>query len=217
MAAEMAPEAEASRRLPSDLAPVPQSSTRILPEGVVSSTHDVLPPKWVVPGPGAAMDPRVPQKRASILAIVGSQLSYRHPRFARVGSRKIARAIRNLDGCSHAVGPAIQEVPDNPADGHESLQVRRLAKIERRAQLAHAGPILRRIGRRDDNHGNVAATAALSNVRQDLVARASGQVQIDQEKIGTAYRRVLIHSCDLVQHLFAVVRHRQMIGEFVTP
>src|ERR1700722_20004541 len=66
MAAETAPEAEASRRLPSDLAPVPQSSTRIPPEGVVSSTQDVLPPKWLVPGPGAAMEPRVPQKRTSI-------------------------------------------------------------------------------------------------------------------------------------------------------
>jgi hypothetical protein len=30
---------------------------------VVSSTHEVLPPKWIVLGPGVAIDPRVPQKR----------------------------------------------------------------------------------------------------------------------------------------------------------
>ncbi len=44
MVAETGP-ALANNRLPNGLAPVPQSSTRIPPEGVVSSTHDVLPPK----------------------------------------------------------------------------------------------------------------------------------------------------------------------------
>ena len=39
------PEAEASKRFPSGRAPVPQSSTKMPPEGVVSSTQDVLPPK----------------------------------------------------------------------------------------------------------------------------------------------------------------------------
>src|SRR6202034_1924879 len=68
MVAATGPEADASRRLPSDLAPVPQSSTKTPPEGVVNSTQDVLPPKWLVRGPGDEIDPRVPQKRASILA-----------------------------------------------------------------------------------------------------------------------------------------------------
>ena len=63
---------QASRRLPSERAPVPQSSTNTPPAGVVSSTQDVLPPKWVVPGPGAAMDPRVPQKRACIVIILST-------------------------------------------------------------------------------------------------------------------------------------------------
>ena len=44
-------------------APVPQSKIRRSPLAVVSSTQEVLPPKWFVPGPGVAIDPRVPQKR----------------------------------------------------------------------------------------------------------------------------------------------------------
>src|SRR5205823_7564928 len=43
--------------------PVPQSKIRRSPLAVVSSTQEVLPPKWFVPGPGVAIDPRVPQKR----------------------------------------------------------------------------------------------------------------------------------------------------------
>src|SRR5207344_2373930 len=44
-------------------APVPQSKISRSPLAVVSSTHEVLPPKWFVPGPGVAIDPLVPQKR----------------------------------------------------------------------------------------------------------------------------------------------------------
>ncbi len=44
-------------------APVPQSKTSSSPPDVVSSTQDVLPPKWIVSGPGVAIEPRVPQKR----------------------------------------------------------------------------------------------------------------------------------------------------------
>src|ERR1700687_5859882 len=44
-------------------APVPQSKIRRSPLAVVSSTQEVLPPKWLVPGPGVAIDPLVPQKR----------------------------------------------------------------------------------------------------------------------------------------------------------
>src|SRR6185369_14366651 len=47
----------------SGCAPVPQSITSSSPESVVISTHEVLPPKWIVPGPGVAIDPLVPQKR----------------------------------------------------------------------------------------------------------------------------------------------------------
>src|SRR5436309_82181 len=36
------------------------------PESVTSSTHEVFPPKRAVPAPGAAMEPRVPQKRRCI-------------------------------------------------------------------------------------------------------------------------------------------------------
>jgi hypothetical protein len=43
--------------------PVPQSKIRRSPLAVVSSTQEVLPPKWFVPGPGVAIDPLVPQKR----------------------------------------------------------------------------------------------------------------------------------------------------------
>jgi hypothetical protein len=45
MVAETGPADEASSRMPKDRAPVPQSSTRIPPDGVASSTHDVFPPK----------------------------------------------------------------------------------------------------------------------------------------------------------------------------
>src|SRR4051812_21697547 len=48
-------------------APVPQSRIKRSPLAVVTSTHDVLPPKWLVPGPGVAIDPRVPQKRTFII------------------------------------------------------------------------------------------------------------------------------------------------------
>src|SRR5215210_7976601 len=47
-------------------APVPQSKIRRSPPAVVSSTQEVLPPKWFVPGPGVAIDPLVPQKRTLI-------------------------------------------------------------------------------------------------------------------------------------------------------
>ena len=42
--------------------PVPQSIIKRSPLAVVSSTQEVLPPKWFVPGPGVAIDPLVPQK-----------------------------------------------------------------------------------------------------------------------------------------------------------
>lgn len=61
MVAETGPAARDNNRLPRGRAPVPQSSTKIPPDGVVSSTHDVLPPKRVVPGPGAAMDLEYPR------------------------------------------------------------------------------------------------------------------------------------------------------------
>src|SRR5690349_271422 len=49
--------------LPSTRAPVPQSKIKRCPALVSTSTQDVLPPKWFVPTPGVAIDPRVPQKR----------------------------------------------------------------------------------------------------------------------------------------------------------
>lgn len=36
---------------------------------MVSSTHEVLPPKWFVPRPGVAIDPLVPQKRILIRSL----------------------------------------------------------------------------------------------------------------------------------------------------
>src|SRR5437763_3817067 len=50
---------------PSSCAPVPQSST-ISVSSARTSTHDVLPPYRTVPGPGLAIEPRVPQKRIRI-------------------------------------------------------------------------------------------------------------------------------------------------------
>src|SRR3990172_6075865 len=52
-----------ARWSPSSRAPVPQSSTISVPSAARTSMHDVLPPYRAVLEPGAAMDPRVPQKR----------------------------------------------------------------------------------------------------------------------------------------------------------
>src|SRR6185295_19227471 len=56
----------ASNSAPSWRAPVPQSRISTSPLAVVSSTHEVLPPKWFVSRPGVAIDPLVPQKRTLI-------------------------------------------------------------------------------------------------------------------------------------------------------
>src|SRR6185295_1252750 len=58
-------------------APVPQSRISRSPLAVVSSTQEVLPPKWFVSRPGVAIDPLVPQKRTLIdlLAIRGRDLA----------------------------------------------------------------------------------------------------------------------------------------------
>src|SRR6266446_10690851 len=47
----------------SSRAPVPQSRMITVPSEARTSTQEVLPPKRAVLGPGAAIDPRVPQKR----------------------------------------------------------------------------------------------------------------------------------------------------------
>src|SRR2546421_12886650 len=56
----------AMRLAPSARAPVPQSNMKRAPALVVTSTHEVLPPKRTVSGPGTAIDPRVPQNRTRI-------------------------------------------------------------------------------------------------------------------------------------------------------
>src|SRR5256885_1284152 len=52
-----------ARWSPSSRAPVPQSRMITVPSEARTSTQEVLPPKRAVLGPGAAIDPRVPQKR----------------------------------------------------------------------------------------------------------------------------------------------------------
>src|SRR2546425_9233244 len=47
--------------MPSFRAPVPQSKMRRVPSAAVASMHGVLPPKRMVSGPAAAIEPRVPQ------------------------------------------------------------------------------------------------------------------------------------------------------------
>src|SRR5499425_2188983 len=55
-----------ARCRPSSRAPVPQSRMITVPSDARTSTQDVLHPKRAVFGPGAAIDPRVPQKRTCI-------------------------------------------------------------------------------------------------------------------------------------------------------
>ena len=47
---------------------MPQSRMMSLPPLVRSETHEVLPPKRTVPGPGAGIEPRTPQNVSSISA-----------------------------------------------------------------------------------------------------------------------------------------------------
>src|SRR4030095_15550983 len=75
---------------PSGRAPVPQSNMKQAPPLVVTSTHEVLPPKRTVPGPGVAIDPRVPQNRTRMLPPV--------PLFVcHVWSAEIPRELRSPD------------------------------------------------------------------------------------------------------------------------
>src|SRR5438034_9165676 len=54
------------RSSPSTRSPIPTSKISRPPSRVSTSMHDVLPPKWLVPDPGVAMEPRVPQNRTCI-------------------------------------------------------------------------------------------------------------------------------------------------------
>src|SRR5215471_11475490 len=54
----------ANKCAPNRRTPVPQSKMILRPASVIASTQDVLPPKRVVPAPGVAIDPRVPQNRS---------------------------------------------------------------------------------------------------------------------------------------------------------
>src|ERR1700691_2176386 len=89
MVAEIGPATRANNRLPKGRAPVPQSSTKTSPVGVVSSTHEVLPPKRMVLGPGEAMDPLVPQKRAIILGSSVLRLSHRQKHAGKVDRQSV--------------------------------------------------------------------------------------------------------------------------------
>src|SRR5580658_1971865 len=82
---------------PSARAPVPQSRMKQAPASVVTATHEVLPPNRMVPGPGVAIDPRVPQKRTRMLP----------PASAIEAHRKIVEIPDQLRGlCANLVGRA---------------------------------------------------------------------------------------------------------------
>src|SRR4030095_3217060 len=57
---------------PSGRAPVPQSNMKQAPPLVVTSTHEVLPPKRTVLGPGGAIDHRGPQHRLPTLVLTST-------------------------------------------------------------------------------------------------------------------------------------------------
>src|ERR1700682_345625 len=81
-------------------APVPQSKIRRSPRAVVTSTQEVLPPKWFVPGPGVAIDPLVPQKRTlmslRLPCVRHRPIGNSIPLFSRV--LPIAAAARKIQG-----------------------------------------------------------------------------------------------------------------------
>src|SRR5262245_43806314 len=59
-----------ARCRPSSRAPVPQSRMITVPSEALTSTQEVFPPYRAVFGPGAAIDPRVPQKRTCMADIL---------------------------------------------------------------------------------------------------------------------------------------------------
>src|SRR5450755_4752376 len=81
-------------------APVPQSKIRRSPLAVVSSTQEVLPPKWFVPGPGVAIDPLVPQKRTlmslRLLCVRHRPIGNSIPLYSRVPPIAAAARIQGL-------------------------------------------------------------------------------------------------------------------------
>src|SRR5690348_22052 len=81
--------ASSSNRSPSTRAPVPQSRTTNVPLDERTSMHDVLPPYRTVPGPGVAIEPRVPQN-VTLIA----------PPRRRVGPIDIYTSCRNPRGRS---------------------------------------------------------------------------------------------------------------------
>src|SRR4051812_5095187 len=91
--------------------PVPQSRISRAPLAVVTSTHEVLPPKWTVPGPGVAIEPLVPQKR-TLMASRGRRAS--GARLAlRIDRHGPARRVRHL----HAMLLPMEVVRHVPVGG----------------------------------------------------------------------------------------------------
>src|SRR5580700_5446292 len=100
-------------------APVPQSKIRRSSLLVVNSTQEVLPPKWVVPGPGVAIDPRVPQKRTLMSA---PPLHQRHDPDAATPNRR-----RQITGYPQSSERQIGERPrvglgNSTTDLHKNIQ-----------------------------------------------------------------------------------------------
>src|SRR3954464_9771274 len=104
-----------SARLRSDAArpctPVPQSRMRRAPLAVVTSTHEVLPPKWTVPGPGVAIEPLVPQKR-TLMASPGRRASG-----ARLALRVDSHGAARVAGHLHAMFAAVEVIGHVPVGG----------------------------------------------------------------------------------------------------
>src|SRR5438309_12076816 len=93
---------------PSGRAPVPQSNIKQAPPLVVTPTHEVLPPKRTVPGPGVAIDPLVPQKR-TLMASRGRRASGARLALG-VDRHGAARRVRHL----HAMLLAVEVVRHVP-------------------------------------------------------------------------------------------------------
>src|SRR5665213_1022499 len=85
-------------------APVPQSKISKLPLAVITSTQDVLPPKWFVPGPGVAIDPLVPQKRTfTSLRSLGGGIDRQgnsNPLFSPIPPIAACAPIQGSAGCA---------------------------------------------------------------------------------------------------------------------
>jgi len=97
----------------------------------------------------------------------------------------------------------------------KSVQVGRLPEVAADAEWADPRPVLGRVGRTHHNHGRVGALRMPPKLAQDLGAVCLGQIQIQQEEIGTRRAVGLSHALYEVNGLFSILNHMEPMGDMM--